>query len=92
MSLDRVSQTLLCVLVLMLGLLAVRPFLTQGTAQTRAKSYDHVRYLGGFNANTGAVIILLDSRNGNVWSYGLTEGRVSFVGQLTELGQPLVRR
>ena len=91
MCIDRVSKTLLCVLVLMLGLLVCRPFLSPGAAQTRARSYDYVRYLGGFNTSTGHVILLLDSRNGNIWSYGLTEHRVSYVGQLTELGQPLVQ-
>jgi hypothetical protein len=103
MSMDRVSKTLLCILVLVLGLLVCRPFLNPGAAQSpgaaqkpgatqvRARSYEHVRFLGGFNTSTGAVIMLLDSRNGNIWSYGLTERRVSYVGQLTELGQALTQ-
>jgi hypothetical protein len=91
MDIDRVSKILLCVLLLMLSLLVGKLFLTSRSAQAQARSYNHITYLGGFNANTGAVIILLDTRNGNVWSYGLTEGRVYYVGQLVELGQPLVR-
>jgi hypothetical protein len=91
MYLDRFSKTLLCILVLMLGLLVFRPFFSPEAAQTQARNYDYVRYLGGFNTSTGQVMILLDSRNGNIWSYGLSERRVSYVGQLTQLGQPLVQ-
>jgi hypothetical protein len=91
MYIDRASKILLGVLVVMLGLLVCRPFLHHGLAQQRVRSYDHVRYLGAFHAGTGEVLLLLDARNGNIWSYGLTERRVNYVGQLTELGQPLVQ-
>jgi hypothetical protein len=91
MFLDRISKTLLGIVVVVLSLLVFRPFLNPGAAQTQARNYDYVRYLGGFNASTGQVILLLDSRNGNIWSYSLIDRRASFVGQLTEMGQPLVQ-
>jgi hypothetical protein len=35
-------------------------------------------------------MVLLDTRHGDVWVYGLTERTVLYLGQLTELGRPRV--
>ncbi len=86
---NSVTRILLCVLVLLLAVLAFRPFLGPEAAPAQVGSYDHVKYLGGFGNSTGAVIILLDARNGTLWSYSLTDRRVSNLGKLTELGKPL---
>jgi len=34
-------------------------------------------------------MVLLDTRSGDVWIYGLTEQSVIHMGKLTELGRPL---
>jgi hypothetical protein len=90
MHLDRITKFLLGVLVLVLGLLAFSSYLhSEAVPPLGRRSYDHVRFLGGFGSGIGASIILLDTRNGNIWSYNLTDRHSTYVGQLTELGQPL---
>jgi hypothetical protein len=91
MHIDRVTKVLLGVLVLVLAVLAFRPFLASEAAPPPrvARSYDHVKFLGAFGSGIGANILLLDATNGNIWSYNLIDQRATYVGQLTELGQPL---
>src|SRR5437762_13626465 len=87
---DRTTKILLCALVLFLGFLAGRAGLDLAAGPARTGSYDYIQYLGGFVGSSGAAMVLLDTRNGAVWIYGLTEQSVIHLGQLTELGQPLV--
>lgn len=90
MRLDNGTKVLLGALVLVLALLAVKPFLASEAAPLQqARSYDHVRFLGSFGSGIGAKVILLDARNGDIWSYGLLDRNATYVGRLTDLGEPL---
>src|ERR671923_2257857 len=88
---DRVTKMLLCALVFFLAFLSTRIFLDLTAASGHASKYDHIHYLGGFVGNSDAAMVLLDTRNGDVWLYGLGEQTVLYLGQLTELGRPLTR-
>jgi hypothetical protein len=88
---DRMAKAMLCALVLFLGLLAARAFLDVTAGPVRAGNYDYIQYLGGFVGHAGAAMVLLDTRNGDVWIYGLTEQTVIYLGKLTQLGRPLGR-
>jgi len=88
---DRVTKVLLCTLVFFLGFLSTRTFLDLTSASGPMSKYDHIQYLGGFVGNSDAAMVLLDTRNGDVWLYSLGEPTVLYLGQLTELGRPLTR-
>ena len=88
---DRTTKILLCALVLFLGFLAGRAGLDLAAGPARTGSYDYIQYLGGFVGSSGAAMVLLDTRNGDVRIYGLTEQTVIHLGKLTELGRPLAR-
>jgi hypothetical protein len=92
MHIDRGTKLLLCALIFVLGVLVLRPFFaSEATSQPMRQNFEHVRYLGGFGSGIGASILLLDVRNGDIWSYNLIDPRATYVGQLTELGQPLLQ-
>ena len=88
---NRVMKILLCTLVFFLGFLSTRTFLDLTAASGPMSKYDHIRYLGGLVGDSDAAMVLLDTRNGDVWLYGLGEPTVLYLGQLTELGRPLAR-
>jgi hypothetical protein len=88
---DRVMKILLCALVFLLAFLSTRTFLDFTAASGHMSKYDYIQYLGGFVGSSDAAMVLLDTRNGDVWLYGLGEQTVLYLGQLTELGRPLVR-
>lgn len=88
---DKVTRFLLAALVLVLALIACRPFLASEAAPPPPPSYNHVKFLGAFGTGIGANALLMDSRNGDIWSYDLTDGRAVHVGRLTTLGAALVR-
>src|SRR5215831_17481054 len=88
---DRVTKILLCTLVFFLGFLSTRTFLDLTAASGPMSKYDHIQYLGGFVGSSDAAMVLLDTRNGDVWLYGLGQPHVLYLGQLTELGRPLTR-
>ena len=88
---NRVMKILLCTLVFFLGFLSTRTFLDLTAASGPMSKYDHIRYLGGLVGDSDAAMVLLDTRNGDVWLYGLGEPTVLYLGQLTELGRPLTR-
>src|SRR5919108_6541955 len=88
---DRVTKMLLCALVFFLAFLSTRIFLDLTAASGHMSKYDYIQYLGGFVGSSDAAMVLLDTRNGDVWLYGLGEPTVLYLGQLTELGRPLVR-
>jgi len=87
----KAKLVVLSALVVFLGMLAVRASFDLAAGPARAGTYDHVHYLGGFVGSSGAAMVLLDTRSGDVWIYGLTEQSVMYMGKLTELGQPLAR-
>jgi len=82
---------LLGALVFFLAFLSTRTFLDLTAASEHMSKYDYIQYLGGFVGSSDAAVVLLDNRNGDVWLYGLGEPTVLYLGQLTELGRPLVR-
>jgi len=88
---DKLTKILLCALVFLLAFLGTRTFLDFTAASGPMSKYDHIHYLGGFVGNSDAAMVLLDTRNGDVWLYGLGEQTVLYLGQLTELGRPLAR-
>ena len=88
---DRLTKILLCVLVFFLAFLSTRIFLNHTAASGATSKYDYIQYLGGFVGSSDAAMVLLDTRNGNMWLYGLGEPTVLYLGQLTELGRPLTR-
>jgi hypothetical protein len=88
---DRVTKILLCVLVFLLAFLSTRTFLGLTAASGSMRKYNYIQYLGGFVGSSDAAMVLLDTRNGDVWLYGLGEPTVLYLGQLTELGRPLTR-
>jgi len=88
---DRVTKILLCALVFFLAFLSTRTFLDPTAASGPVSKYDHIQYLGGIVGNSDAAMVLLDTRNGDVWLYGLGEPTVLYLGQFTELGRPLTR-
>ena len=88
---DKLTKILLCALVFLLAFLGTRTFLDLTAASGPMSKYDHIHYLGGFVGNSDAAMVLLDTRNGDVWLYGLGEQTVLYLGQLTELGRPLAR-
>jgi len=88
---DKLTKILLCALVFLLAFLGTRTFLDLTAASGSMSKYDHIHYLGGFVGNSDAAMVLLDTRNGDVWLYGLGEQTVLYLGQLTELGRPLAR-
>ena len=88
---DKLTKILLCALVFLLAFLGTRTFLDLTAASVPMSKYDHIHYLGGFVGNSDAAMVLLDTRSGDVWLYGLGEQTVLYLGQLTELGQPLTR-
>jgi hypothetical protein len=88
---DRVTKILLCALVFLLAFLSTRTFLDHTAASGPLSKYNHIQYLGGFVGSADAAMVLLDTRNGDVWLYGLGEPTVLYLGQLTELGRPLTR-
>jgi hypothetical protein len=88
---DRVTKILLCALVFFLGFLTTRVFLDLTAAPGHMGKYDYIQYLGGFVGSSDAAMVLLDTRNGDLWLYGLSEPTVLYLGQLTELGRPLIR-
>ena len=86
---DRVTKILLGALVFFLAFLSTRTFLDLTAASGPMSKYDYIQYLGGFVGNSNAAMVLLDTRNGDMWLYGLSEPTVLYLGQLTELGRPL---
>ena len=88
---DRVTKILLCAVVFFLAFLSTRTYLDLTAASGPMSKYDHIRYLGGLVGDSDAAMVLLDTRNGDVWLYGLGEQTVLYLGQLTELGRPLNR-
>src|SRR5262245_62195000 len=90
-QIERVIKILLCPLVFFLAFLATRVFLDLTAAPGHMGKYDHIQYLGGFVGSSEAALVLLDTRNGDLWLYGLAEPTVLYLGQLTELGRPLIR-
>jgi hypothetical protein len=86
-----VTRILLGVILLLVGFLVLRPVLTPAIAQGQARGYDHIRFMGGFVGTSGAVMVLLDARNGNLWLYGVTNPTVSFMGKISDLGKPLTQ-
>src|SRR5262249_31371777 len=88
---DRGTKILVCALVFFLAFLSTRIFLDLTAASGPTSKYDCIQYLGGFVGSSDAAMVLLDTRNGDVWLYGLGEPTVLYLGQLTELGRPLTR-
>jgi hypothetical protein len=88
---DRVTKILLCALVFFLAFLSTRTFLGLTATSGSMSKYDYIQYLGGFVGSSDAVMVLFDTRNGDMWLYGLGEPTVLYLGQLTELGRPLTR-
>lgn len=88
---DKATRFLLAALVLVLALIACRPFLASEAAPPPLPSYNHIKFLGAFGTGIGANALLMDSRNGDIWSYNLIEGSASHVGRLSVLGSPLAR-
>src|SRR5215831_7391770 len=88
---DRMTKSLLCALVFFLAFLSTRTFLDLTAASGPMSKYDYIHYLGGFVGSSDAAMVLLDTRSGDVWLYGLGEPTVLYLGQLTELGRPLTR-
>jgi|RhiMetStandDraft_8_1073273.scaffolds.fasta_scaffold01625_2 hypothetical protein len=88
---SRVTKILLCVLVFFLAFLSTRTFLDLTAASGSMSKYDYIQYLGGFVGSSDAAMVLFDTRNGDMWLYGLGEPTVLYLGQLTELGRPLTR-
>src|SRR5919205_768613 len=88
---DRVTKILLGVLVFLLAFLGTRTFLDLTVALGPMSKYVYIQFLGSFVGSSDAAMVLLDTRNGDVWLYGLGEPTVLYLGQLTELGRPLTR-
>ena len=88
---DRLTKSLLCALVFFLAFLSTRIFLGLTAASGAPSKYDYIQYLGGLVGRSDAAMVLLDTRNGDMWLYGLAEPAVLYLGQLTELGRPLTR-
>ena len=65
---DRTTKLLLLAIVLLLGVLAIRPFLEPTQTVWAEARFDHVNVLATNwirNGRTG--VLLMDRRNGNVW-------------------------
>ena len=88
---DRMTKILLCALVFFLAFLSTRTFLGLTAASGPMSKYDYIQYLGGFIGSSDAAMVLLDTRSGDVWLYGLGEPTVLYLGQFTALGRPLTR-
>ena len=53
---------------------------------------DYIQSFGTAMYGNINVIVLFDSRTGQVWAYGINvEGEPSYLGKLTELGKPMVK-
>jgi hypothetical protein len=98
MHTDLWTKTVLALIAVFLGLIAVRPFFIGDPVQAGVADFDHVRYLGRFGIGNLSGNLLMDVRSGDIWGYGVgshggsTEGEVIYVGRLTQLGQPLVNK
>jgi hypothetical protein len=89
MKTDMLTKILLCAIALFLGMLALKPLVNIETVQAIPNSFDHIESLGGFASGAGPVLVLLDTRNGDVWTYDLALRTAGYIGKFTELGQPL---
>ena len=70
-SSDRTTKLLLGAIALLLGILAVRPYLEPWQTVRAEARFDHVNVLStGWIRNGRPGILLMDRRNGNVWYMG----------------------
>ena len=71
LSPDRTTKLLLVAIILLLGILAVRPFIEPWQTVRAEARFDHVNVLStGWIRNGRPGILLMDRRNGNVWYMG----------------------
>ncbi|MCH7535168.1 MAG: hypothetical protein IH948_05400 [Bacteroidetes bacterium] len=88
MRINKFAKSLLLLIVLFLGLIALRPFFFNDIVHAEPGSYDYVKTMG---TTLFGAIIVLDSRNGKIWVYNLDKrpSQPSYYGQIIELGKPL---
>ena len=68
---DRTRNLLLVAITLLLGILAIRPYIEPSRIVQAEARFDHVNVLStGWMRNGRPGILLMDRRNGNVWYMG----------------------
>ena len=92
MKTDTFTKVTLAIIAISLFFIAFKPILHPSPA-VASPSYkiDNIQYFGTGMYRNKNVIVLFDSRTGQVWAYGINvEGEPSYLGKLTELGKPMV--
>jgi hypothetical protein len=98
MKFDSFVKVMLVLIVLFLGMIALKPiFETQSASANPGGKYDYVRIWGDDTnyAGAGRGWIFFDAKSGDIWRYdsdSIIGGKKPYyIGKLTELGEPIVR-
>ncbi len=90
MKTDMITKALLLAIACFLGVIALRPLAEIGNVHAGSGAFDYIKPLG--SGTSRGTVILLDTRNGDVWEYAFGLKGKDFVylylGTLTELGKP----
>lgn len=91
MKTDLFSKIMLLSIAIFLGIIAMRPFFPAVHAEAQTSpAEEKLSYIKPMGV-TQQFVVLLDTRNGNIWYYDLTLGTATLSGRLDEVGRPLVR-
>lgn len=101
MKKDSFLKVTLVLIALFLGIIALRPFLEiRSTSANPGGKFDYIQvwcsscFLPGL-PEKGGHLILLDSRNGDIWAYSdkamAGQAKPILYGKLKEIGQPILR-
>ena len=92
MRADCYVKVCLTLIVLLLGIIAIRPLVQPDTVLAQSSKWSDLQ----FSTSTG-ILAFFDTRTGDVWGYTATragtlvEFQPEYAGKLTELGKPLVK-
>jgi hypothetical protein len=94
MKTDTFTKVTLAVIAVSLFLIAFKPLLHPSPAvASPTYKMDYIQSFGTAMYGNKNIIVLFDSRTGQVWAYGINvEGEPSYLGKLIELGKPIVKQ